>query len=353
MRLSTFSSDDVSDMPSPPAQGAMSPRTGIIALLAGLVVILLALELGSPAILTHFSRIERREQTESQAARTLHPFTPDGRPTLLLVGNSLLIEGVQIDSLRDKLAAECAVSRFGIEQTQYLDWYFGLRRLLEEGSRPSIIVLSLATDQFASSLTLGESLAHRQMSASDFPVLVREAKLDRTTASTYLFAHWSNWLADKGFIRQDVLILGIPNFRELAARIADHGPHISDPSLLLSMAQKRLPELHDLGQSFGVKFVLLVPPTLRPDHSQEIQEIGDKAGVPVWVLSPPGEFSRDLFRDGFHLNARGSEIFTARLASQISTQIRNASAMGDSIQKIVAPSLASTRVGEPGIPDQR
>jgi hypothetical protein len=128
MPLSTSSSDGVDGMPS--ARRPMSARTGLSALLTGLVIILLGLELGSPLILTRFSRIERREESENQVARTLHPLTPDGRPTVLLVGNSLLIEGVQIDSLRDSLAAQCAVSRFGIEQAQYLDWYFGLRRLL-------------------------------------------------------------------------------------------------------------------------------------------------------------------------------------------------------------------------------
>jgi hypothetical protein len=330
-------------MPSAPERRGMSTRSGIIALLAGLGVILLGLELASPAILTRFSRIERREQSEGRAARELHPFTPDGHPTVLLVGNSLLIEGVQMDSLQDHLAGQCAVSRFGIEQTQYLDWYFGLRRLLQEGSRPSVILLSLATDQFASTLTLGESLARRQMSAKDFPLLVREAKLDKTTASTYLFAHWSNWLADKGFIRQDILILLVPNFRELATRIADHGPHISDPAVLLTRARQRLPELHDLTQTYGVKIVLLVPPTLRQDHSQEVQEIGKEAGVPVWVLSPPGEFSRDLFRDGFHLNDRGSEIFTTRLANQISAQISGStSTTGDAVERTLSPFLSST-----------
>jgi lysophospholipase L1-like esterase len=37
----------------------------------------------------------------------------------------------------------------------------------------------------------------------------------------------------------------------------------------------------------------------------------------VWVLSPPGEFPRHLYRDGFHLNDQGSEMFTSRLAEQI------------------------------------
>lgn len=304
----------------------MTARTGIIVLLTGLALILLGLEVISPVILTRLSRIERRVETETQAAHSLRPVTPDGRPTVLLVGNSLLLEGVQLDELQHTLAPQFDVSRFAIEQTHYLDWYFGLRRLLEEGARPSVIVLTLATDQLASRFTLGESFAHRQMSAIDFPLAVRHANLDKTTASTYWFAHWSNWLADKGFIRQDVMILLVPNFRLLAARIADHGAHVGDPAVLLETAKQRLPQLHELAQTYGVRIVLLVPPTLRNDYAQEVQDLGNKAGVPVWLLSAPGEFQPNLFSDGFHLNAQGSEIFTTRLANQIRSTIGSGAA---------------------------
>lgn len=315
----------------------MTARTGIIVLLTGLALILLGLELVSPVILTHLSRIERRVETETQAAHSLRPFTSDGRPTVLLVGNSLLLEGVQLEELQHTLAPQYEVSRLAIEQTHYLDWYFGLRRLLEEGARPSMIVLTLATDQLASRFTLGESFAHRQMSAVDFPLAVRNAKLDKTTASTYWLAHWSNWLADKGFIRQDVMILLVPNFRLLAARIADHGAHVGDSAVLLETAKQRLPELHDLAQTYGVRIVLLVPPTLRQDHAQEVQDLGNKAGVSVWVLSAPGEFQPNLFSDGFHLNAQGSEIFTTRLANQIRGTIGDVAASGNSSKTTLAP----------------
>jgi len=70
----------------------MSARAGIIALLTGLAAMLLGLELASPMILTRFSRIERRVEDESQAASSLRPVTSDGRPTVLLTGNSLLLE---------------------------------------------------------------------------------------------------------------------------------------------------------------------------------------------------------------------------------------------------------------------
>ncbi|MCU1304260.1 MAG: hypothetical protein JWQ87_4544 [Candidatus Sulfotelmatobacter sp.] len=318
----------------------VTARTGIIALCVVLALVWIALELSAPIMLKRFSRIERRIEGETKEALALRSFTPDGRPTVLLVGNSLLLEGVQLDALQNRLAPQCAVSRLGIDQTRYLDWYFGLRSLLEQGSRPSMIVLSLATDQLASQYSLEEAFAHRQMSARDLPLLVREAKLDKTQATSYFFAHWSNWLGDKRFIRQDILILTVPNFRELAGRVAPHGARVFDPSILLGMAQERLPELRDLAHSYGLKIVVLVPPNLREDYSLQIQQIGNKVGIPVWVPSPPGEFSRDLYRDGFHLNDQGSEIFTTRLANQIRTEIGEISHsslnLGTPAQKVAA-----------------
>jgi hypothetical protein len=289
-------------------------------LVVGLVLILLAFEFGSPIVLDHLSRTEHRVEVERKAARALRPTTPDGRPTVLLAGNSLLLEGVQLDKLHDELAPRYEVSRLGIEQTHFLDWYFGLRRLLQEGSRPGAIVLALGTDQLASKFTLGEEFAHRQMSARDLPLAIQETNLDRTTASTYFFAHWSNWLADKGVIRQRVLIVLVPNFRALAGRIADHGAHIHEREVLVGMAKKRLPELAELSRTYGVKIVLMVPPALREDYSRDIQQVGANVGVPVWVLSPPGEYPRSLYSDGYHLNPQGSSDYTSRLAEQIRKQ---------------------------------
>ena len=319
----------------PAKRQGMSAKAGIIALLAGLVMLFLGLEVSSPFILARLSHTEQRIAVELKAAQKLQPTTKDGRPTVLFVGNSLLLQGVALDALHSDLSPQSEVSRFAVEQTHYLDWYFGLRKLLQEGSRPSVIVLTLATDQMASRWTMGEAFAHRQMSTRDFPLAWREANLDRTTASSYVFAHWSNWQADKGFIRQCVMILTIPKFRDLAARIADHSPHVSDPKDLMAAAHHRLPQLEELSREYGVRIVLLVPPTLRQDYSRDIQQIGDSAGVPVWVLSPPGEFPRDYYMDGFHLNEHGAEIYTARISQQLRTmQVLQASKIAQSATQI-------------------
>jgi len=318
MHLSTSNSRKP-DVRAPAAEQdrTVNARTGIVVLLAGLVFIFVGLEVTAPVMLAHLSQTERRITGEMREVRSLHPVTADGRPTVLLVGNSLLLEGVQMDNLRSSLASQYAVTRLGIEQTHYLDWYFGIRRFLEEGVRPNTIIVSLATDQLASGLTLDESFARRQMAMRDLPLVIREANLDRTTTSSFFLAHWSNWLGEKAFIRQCVTILLVPNFRQLAGRIADHGPHVNDPNVLLNMAKQRLPELRQLADEYHVRIVLLVPPSLREDHSGEIQQLGTQIGLPVWVPSPPGEFERQLYRDGFHLNKEGAQIFTDRLSQQI------------------------------------
>jgi hypothetical protein len=298
------------------SKAAMTSRTGIILLLAGLVTICAGLEFSSSRILAHLSRIQRRINGEMANAKHIPP-TQNGHPTILMVGNSLLNEGVQIDVLRADVASDYAVNRLVIEQTHYLDWYFGLRRLLEEGSHPSVIILTLEPAQLASTFTLGESFARRQLSLRDFPRVVHEADLDRTTASTYFFAHFSNWLGDKAYIRQAVTILLVPHFRELAGRIADHGAHITERGPLVTAAQHRLPELAELAKAYGVQIIVLFPPALKENYSVDIQQVGASANVPVWVPSPPGEFSRDLYRDGYHLNDKGAPIFTERLAQLI------------------------------------
>jgi hypothetical protein len=316
MPSSTSNSENAAEAPIALPPRALNSRIGIILLLSGVLLILAGLELFSPRILMRFSRIQRRIDGELAHAEHLPPLN-EGHPTVLLVGNSLLNEGVLIDAFRSDLASDYAVSRLVIEQTQYLDWYFGLRRLLKEGSHPSVIILTLDPSQLASPFTLDESFARRQMSLSDFPQVIRETNLDRTTASNYFFAHWSNWLGDKGFIRQAVLILLVPHFRELGARIADHGSHVKDRERLLSAAQRRLPELAALAQAHGVQLVVLFPPALRENYSLDIQQLGTTLNVPVWVPSPPGEFPPDLYRDGFHLNPKGAQIFTTRLAEEL------------------------------------
>ncbi len=114
------------------------------------------------------------------------------------------------------------------------------------------------------------------------------------------------------------MILLVPNFRELGARIADHGSHVNDRERLLAAAQQRLAATGSLWLRITVcrSWCYSLRRCARTTQL-DIQQLGATLNVPIWVPSLPGEFSRDLYKDGFHLNDKGAQIFTTRLAEAL------------------------------------
>src|SRR5271168_369303 len=117
---------------------AAAPRYAqpICAAVAIFVLLLCAFEAATRVGFTRVSAIESRTYTEYRGALAVR-----GSKSVLLLGNSLLLEGVDLDRLRALLQPEMTPRRFVIEQTNFPDWYYGIRRLLAEGSRPDRIVL--------------------------------------------------------------------------------------------------------------------------------------------------------------------------------------------------------------------
>jgi len=114
----------------------------IALLLTGLFLYSAGLEVVTRRDLSRISRIQRRIHEDLSAAKSIAPRAKNDPSTMLVVGSSLLLTGVDRASLKKELAPNFLVTLLPIENTQFEDWYFGLRRLFAEGSRPSIVVLS-------------------------------------------------------------------------------------------------------------------------------------------------------------------------------------------------------------------
>ena len=76
--------------------------------------------------------------------------TAGGRRKVLFVGNSLLLEGVDMGLLNAGLESRYEVHRYAVEQTSYLDWLYALKRLFRHGMRVDRIVLCLNAPQLIS-----------------------------------------------------------------------------------------------------------------------------------------------------------------------------------------------------------
>jgi hypothetical protein len=81
--------------------------------------------------------------------------------------------------------------RWAIDDTDFLDWYCGLRRLFRHGARPGIVVLGAQPKHLIASHVRGGYFAHYLMDLPDFLEVAARLDMDATGTSELLFSHLS------------------------------------------------------------------------------------------------------------------------------------------------------------------
>src|SRR5256714_14544750 len=172
---------------------ALNPTEAMVLLLALAGCYLGALELAARLLLPHLSQAQHRIAAGFRVARSLPRRWPDGSASVLIVGNSLLVDGIDRVDLQRRMPGY-HVALYPVEGTLYLDWYFGLRRLFSEGSRPALVILAVRVRGGLSDSTDGEAFARSMMNIRDLPGVSRAPKLDRMSPSGDSFANPSGCL---------------------------------------------------------------------------------------------------------------------------------------------------------------
>jgi hypothetical protein len=280
---------------------ALNPTQAIVLLLALTGCYLCALELGTRLLLPHLSHTQHRIATDYPAARSLPRKWPDGSDSVLIVGNSLLVDGIDRTDLQRRMLGY-HIALYPVEATTYLDWYFGLRRLFAEGSRPSVVILTVNVRHVLSDSTNGESFARFMMKMSDLMDVSRAAKLNLMSTGTYFFANLSEWLGTRVWIRNALLAEWLPDAPLLVVHLSTRGSEI--PVTAMPLAAARLQKMRDLCNSYGAGFALLIPPYLDVgDLPSALVSEAAQLGVTVLLPYRPGEMPAADFADGFHLNS--------------------------------------------------
>ena len=306
-------------MPSSTSSSDHRAATRAIAtLLGGVLLYCIGLEVVTRKGFSRVSRTQRRIAADLLAAKSVAPSAPSVPSTILVVGNSLLLDGVDRASLKSDLSANYEANLLPVENTQFEDWYFGLRRLFAEGSRPAVVVVCLSTRQMMSSATDGEYFAYYLMQGRDLPAVKRESQLDNTLASTYFFANLSDWLGSRAQIRNWLLQAIMPNLEHLISFFPAKTPPMPPRDQVLAAALPHLAALNELCRTNGARIVVVVPPTLsHEDASADLETAAAQKGIAFLVPLRSDDVTPAEFHDGFHLNARGATRFTHRLAADL------------------------------------
>jgi hypothetical protein len=263
------------------------------------------------------SRIQRRTADEHRAAVTASRSGTGRR--LLVVGNSLLDEGVQFDALKDRLAPNWDARRFVVEQTFYTDWYYGLRRLFKEGARPDAVIMVLTPGQWTRDEIRGDYSAQYLMTRGDAARATLALHMHPTRATSFLLASESKFWGARAEIRNFLLGRVMPDLVTLMNISTVGGSSQIDDETIEQAAAPHLERCRRLAAAYGAVIVALVPPVLQPhDGAAALVRAGERAGVEVLVPVTSGRYPAAYYRDaGFHLNATGAHAFTTTLGSTL------------------------------------
>jgi hypothetical protein len=287
------------------------------------------LEIAARLLLPVHSALAARIRSDWSAAVQFGDSPLPHRPSFLVVGNSRLQAGIvrkELSALQRGNAANVAV--LPIENTAYLDWYFGGRRLLAEGSKPQFLVLCLSPADLVSNLTDGALFARILMRPADILRVKQAARLDWTTTTTYLMASASAWIGESTGIRNWIRNETVPGLPELAHYFEFENRAAPNPraDVMEEIVGRRLRQFSAVCATHGCTGLLVIPPMLRDQGDGSLAAIvraGRAAGVPVLIPLAPGELAKSYFGDGFHLNERGAEIFTPRLLEALKVAARD------------------------------
>src|SRR5260370_8375041 len=132
----------------PPALFYAKVLVGICALL------IVAFEFLSDFLLKHNSETYARVSRQYAEAVKMRPAKPGEPTSVLMIGNSLLLEGVDVDRLKELTSSQMRIYPIFLEATGYYDWFYGLQRLFREGSRPQVVVLGVGVNSFLANSVL-------------------------------------------------------------------------------------------------------------------------------------------------------------------------------------------------------
>lgn len=314
MLSSTFSSDV--DATRQDAGLRRAART----LLALVTLLCVSAEAIAVVGMEHVSKLHRRIMTESRQAESLRKAGTGQPPVVLIVGNSLLLEGVDLPRLTEELRGVYQPRRYVIEATTYEDWLFGLKRLLRRGMRVDAVILCLNPLDFTSNNIRGDFTAHVLFDAQDIWPVSRATHADLTATSGLYLAHFSLFYAARSELRSVLLGKISPATVAVLQRLTWGSATVPPDSQLVPVMQQRLRELQKLCAGYGSKFVYLVPPTPQFGDTAFV-EAGRSTGIKVMRPIPNASLGLEFYQeDHFHLNPQGAARFTNALIEDLRTE---------------------------------
>ena len=287
------------------------------------LALIVSFEFLSDYLLKHHSETYTRVSRQYADALQVRPAKPGEPMSVLMVGNSLLMEGIDVDRLQKLTSSQLHIHPIFLEATGYYDWLYALQRLFREGSRPQVVVLGVGVNSFLSN---GVRQDYAPLLLIGVIATWQRGYLDNTAKSNLLLAHSSVFWDTRSVIRMQILRHTVPHCRRLFLLLKPQSATPPPPEFA-AIANPRLQKLRELCAAYDAKLIILVPPT--PSSEDAVHQMtlaSRRAGVETLVPVDPAVLSAHYYQpDEIHLNSEGAAIFTVALARYLPRQLAHES----------------------------
>ncbi|HET6931597.1 MAG TPA: hypothetical protein VFI45_14825, partial [Candidatus Acidoferrum sp.] len=300
-----------------------SPAIAYAKAIAAICLLLIVVfEFASVYLLNHQSATYARISTQYDQALKIRAAGAGEPPSVLMVGNSLLLHGVQLSRLQKLTSSRMRLYPIFLEATGYYDWLYALHGLFLRGARPQVVVLGVGVNYFLENGVRQDYAPMMFFNARDTLAVASDLKLDRTAASNLLLAHSSTFWDTRSAIRMQILNHMVPHLEDLFS-LVNQKPSVPGEKEFAEISIPRLQRLRELCEANGARLILLVPPTLDSGNAiNEMTAAAQAAGVEVSVPIDPAMLSAKFYQpDGMHLNRDGAVIFTSALAKDLPEKV--------------------------------
>jgi hypothetical protein len=298
---------------------AMSYAMALAAICGALILVF---EIASVYLLNHRSATYARISRQYVEALRIRPAGAGEPPSVLMVGNSLLLHGVQLNRLQEMTSSSMRIYPIFLEATGYYDWLYALHGLFLRGARPQVVVLGVGVNYFLENGVRQDYAPMMFFNARDTLAVASDLKLDRTATSNLLLAHSSTFWDTRSAIRMQILNHMVPHLEDLFS-LVNQKPSVPQGREFAEMSIPRLQKLRELCEANGARLILLVPPTLDSENAvSQMAATAQAAGVEVSVPIDPAMLSAKFYQpDGMHLNRDGAVLFTSALAKDLPEKV--------------------------------
>jgi hypothetical protein len=281
-------------------------------------VLVVTFEITSNYLLKHHSETYDRVSQQYADAVKIRSTGINAPLPVLMVGNSLLLDGIDVKRLQELTPRQMQIHPIFLEATGYYDWFYGLQRLFREGSRPPVVVLGVGVNSFVANTVREDYVPMMLFDLQDSLSAASDLRMDRTATSNLVLAHASVFWDTRSVIRTQILRRLIPGYRELVMLLKPQ-PAAPPPVEFAATLNLRLRRLRELCETHGARLILLVPPT--PSSAELVRQMtltSHNLGVETLVPLDPDTLSAKYYQpDELHLNSEGAALFTSALATTL------------------------------------